>query len=173
FAVAAHLDPEILVVDEVLAVGDVEFQKKSLGKMQEVAGHGRTVLFVSHNVGAIARFCTHGLLLNCGRVAALGDLDGVIAQYVSGITSSYSITFPENGMRPSIIEIHVDRQAIFARDLVVDISFTSPWPIQNPIGGILLRTHAGEPVWGSNSRFHPNAGQAKAQARGVLRCEAR
>src|SRR2546426_9141127 len=67
FAVAAHLEPEILVVDEVLAVGDVEFQKKCLGKMQDVAGHGRTVLFVSHNVAAIENLCTRAIRLEAGR----------------------------------------------------------------------------------------------------------
>ena len=63
FAVAAHLDPEILVVDEVLAVGDVEFQKKCLGKMGDVAGEGRTVLFVSHNMGAIRSLCERTILM--------------------------------------------------------------------------------------------------------------
>jgi len=173
FAVAAHLEPEILIVDEVLAVGDAEFQKKCLGKMREVAATGRTVLFVSHNMAAIGRLCTRGLLLSGGCVAACGDAEAVVGEYASDVQPSYSITFPEDGRRPSIIEIHVDRQAIVAHDLVVDISFTSPWPIQNPIGGIVLRTRAGEPVWGSNNRFHPSAGQPKAQARGVLRCEAR
>src|SRR6202042_1892745 len=63
FAVAAHLEPEILVVDEVLAVGDAEFQKKCLGKMDEVAGHGRTVIFVSHNMSAIQNLCSKAVLL--------------------------------------------------------------------------------------------------------------
>src|SRR6185503_10182322 len=63
FAVAAHLEPEILIVDEVLAVGDAEFQKKCLGKMREVARGGRTILFVSHNHSAIRSFCSHGLVL--------------------------------------------------------------------------------------------------------------
>ena len=71
FAVAAHLEPEILIVDEVLSVGDAEFQKKSLGKMQDVAGHGRTVLFVSHNMGAVSRLCRQVLLLQAGRVTGL------------------------------------------------------------------------------------------------------
>jgi lipopolysaccharide transport system ATP-binding protein len=173
FAVAAHLEPEILIIDEVLAVGDFEFQKKCLGKMSEVSNRGRTVLFVSHNMAAVGRLCTRGLLLSGGCVAACGDAEAVVGEYASDVQPSYSITFPENGTRPSITEIQVDQQAIVAHDLVVDISFTSPWPIQNPIGGIVLRTRAGEPVWGSNSRFHPSAGQAKAQVRGVLRCEAR
>src|SRR5438105_11584117 len=68
FAVAAHLDPEILLIDEVLAVGDAEFQKKCLGKMQDVAGHGRTVLFVSHNMGAVSSLCRTCILLKNGSI---------------------------------------------------------------------------------------------------------
>lgn len=69
FAVAAFLEPEILVVDEVLAVGDAEFQKKAIGKMQDVSkGEGRTVLFVSHNMGSMQRLCSRGVLLEMGRL---------------------------------------------------------------------------------------------------------
>ncbi len=81
FAVAAHLDPEILVVDEVLAVGDAEFQRKCLGKMQDVASHGRTVLFVSHNMGAIERLCTKAVYLSNGEVHFFGDVRGATAKY--------------------------------------------------------------------------------------------
>ena len=70
FAVAAHLEPEILLVDEVLAVGDLEFQRKCLGKMQEVGQGGRTVLFVSHNMAAITRLCPRTLLLRRGHLVA-------------------------------------------------------------------------------------------------------
>ena len=83
FAVAAHLEPEILVVDEVLAVGDAGFQKKCLGKMQDVAGHGRTVLFVSHNMPAVERLCSRALLLNKGRTQYCGDVPSVISSYLS------------------------------------------------------------------------------------------
>jgi lipopolysaccharide transport system ATP-binding protein len=82
FAVAAHLEPEILVVDEVLAVGDAEFQKKCLGKMRDVAGHGRTVLFVSHNMAAVRALCAKSLLLSSGRLSAAGDTSAVILKYV-------------------------------------------------------------------------------------------
>jgi lipopolysaccharide transport system ATP-binding protein len=81
FAIAAHLEPEILVVDEVLAVGDAEFQKKCLGKMQDVAGHGRTVLFVSHNVGAVQSLCTTGLFLVSGAVEARGEISATLDAY--------------------------------------------------------------------------------------------
>jgi len=84
FAVAAHLQPEILVVDEVLAVGDASFQKKCLGKMQNVASGGRTVLFVSHNMAAITRLCSRGILLSQGRVLADGPIAKVAATYAGG-----------------------------------------------------------------------------------------
>ena len=84
FAVAAHLDPEILIVDEVLAVGDAEFQKKCLGKMREVsAGGHRTVLFVSHNMAAVAALCQRVVLLSAGQIAADGTPGDVIARYAA------------------------------------------------------------------------------------------
>ena len=81
FAVAAHLEPEILLVDEVLAVGDAAFQKKCLGKMEDVAGQGRTVFFVSHNTQAVRQLCTRGILLERGRVVSDGPTDSVMAVY--------------------------------------------------------------------------------------------
>ena len=82
FAVAAHLEPEILIVDEVLAVGDADFQKKCLGKMQQVAqGQGRTVLFVSHNMGAVRALCQHAVLLQSGSLIAMGSSAAIIDQY--------------------------------------------------------------------------------------------
>lgn len=84
FAVAAHLDPEILIVDEVLAVGDAEFQKKAIGKMQDVShGQGRTVLFVSHNMGSIKALCKHSILLENGRLKYYDETPQVISQYLS------------------------------------------------------------------------------------------
>ncbi len=83
FAIAAFLEPDILVVDEVLAVGDAEFQKKAIGKMQDVSkGEGRTVLFVSHNMGSVRRLCTKGLLLEMGRVKYRGEISSVINRYL-------------------------------------------------------------------------------------------
>lgn len=83
FSVAAHLDPEILIVDEVLAVGDSQFQKKCLGKLDDVARGGRTVLFVSHNMAAIQRLCTSAMLLDGGRIVRTGDVRSVVAGYLS------------------------------------------------------------------------------------------
>jgi lipopolysaccharide transport system ATP-binding protein len=82
FAVAAHLNPEILIVDEVLAVGDAEFQRKCLGKMHDVARSGRTVLFVSHNMQAVALLCNKGIFLQDGRLTYFGNVQGAINEYL-------------------------------------------------------------------------------------------
>jgi lipopolysaccharide transport system ATP-binding protein len=97
FSVAAHLEPEILIIDEVLAVGDAEFQKKCLGKMGEVAARrGRTVLFVSHNLSAVGSLCKSGLLLDRGCVLCAGEARNVVASYVQSNTtiSRYERTKP-------------------------------------------------------------------------------
>lgn len=94
FAVAAHLDPEILVVDEVLAVGDAEFQKKAIGKMQDVShGEGRTVLFVSHNMAAVRSLCKKGLVLRNGRVEYTGTADECVSHYLADSSVSEMISF--------------------------------------------------------------------------------
>lgn len=90
FAVAAHLEPEILVVDEVLAVGDADFQKKCLGKMGAVAREGRTVLFVSHNMGAIKSLCSHAISIECGTVDLTGEPEKVVANYLARIIETTS-----------------------------------------------------------------------------------
>jgi len=98
FAVAANLEPEILVVDEVLAVGDAAFQKKCMGKMQDVAcGEGRTVLFVSHNIGAVASLCSRGLVLRNGLLKMAGDIQTAIHEYLTdGLDQGYEVRFPAN-----------------------------------------------------------------------------
>src|SRR5258707_11613927 len=84
FAVAAQMEPEILIVDEVLAVGDVHFQRKCLGKLDDVARSGRTVLFVSHNMAAIQRLCTSAMLLQHGKLVRVGDVRSTVAAYLGG-----------------------------------------------------------------------------------------
>jgi lipopolysaccharide transport system ATP-binding protein len=92
FAVAAHLEPEILVVDEVLAVGDLAFQAKCLGKMQDVSKSGRTVIFVSHNMGAVSSLCQTALWIDNGNVLKSGTADEVIGYYLKTQSSLYSVT---------------------------------------------------------------------------------
>lgn len=95
FAVAAHLDPEILVVDEVLAVGDAQFQKKCLGKMGDVAHEGRTVLFVSHNMAAVQQLCQNGMVLNEGKVNFQGDIRSTINHYVQDVKTVQTLNLAE------------------------------------------------------------------------------
>ena len=97
FAVAAHLDPEILIVDEVLAVGDAEFQKKCLGKMSGLAGEGRTVLFVSHNMGSINELCEKTILLSDGKITDIGPSSKIIERYLQDeISYSKKVTGSDN-----------------------------------------------------------------------------
>ena len=92
FAVAAHLEPEILIVDEVLAVGDAEFQKKCLGKMKDVATAGRTVLFVSHHMQSVSVLCQKAIFLEKGRLTYLGPVSGGIDRYVKSFEKSAIVT---------------------------------------------------------------------------------
>jgi lipopolysaccharide transport system ATP-binding protein len=99
FAVAAHLEPEILMIDEVLAVGDMSFQSKCLGKMEAIAGEGRTVLFVSHNLPAIKSLCNRAILIDQGVIEKEGDASSVVEYYLLGKQPKGQIVWPE-GERP-------------------------------------------------------------------------
>ena len=132
FAVAAHLEPEILIVDEVLAVGDAAFQKKCLGKMGDVAKEGRTVLFVSHNMSAIKNICQTGMILENGKVRFKGDINHVIQEYLVTLDSDFScseLIFPEDNLKPlQIIKAKIlggaerDNHFIVSEELNIEIS---------------------------------------------------
>ena len=132
FAVAAHLEPEILVVDEVLAVGDAEFQRKAIGKMNSLSkGEGRTVLFVSHNMASVKSLCTSGIVLENGRVVFEGGIDECVERYHDGI-SSYDSFFKRDDskllseMAIDKIEIKDDRNKLkstFCFDEKISIDF--------------------------------------------------
>ena len=97
FSVAAHLEPDILVVDEVLAVGDLEFQNKCIGKMSEVSKSGRTVIFVSHNMQAVGKLCTKGIYLKNGKLQSAGDIEDVLEDYITSIgTDNFYYKNPKN-----------------------------------------------------------------------------
>ncbi len=89
FSVAAHLEPDILIIDEVLAVGDARFQKKSLGKMEDVSREGRTILFVSHNMDAVEKLCNRGILLEQGRIVMDDDINEVVRNYIENAMSDF------------------------------------------------------------------------------------
>jgi lipopolysaccharide transport system ATP-binding protein len=107
FAVAAHLEPEILIIDEVLAVGDAEFQKKCLGKMKDVSVEGRTVLFVSHNMAAVKSLCTHGIVLMNGKLRFDGDATSAVSYYLKGGEENLqnSKTFQNIGLE-GVFQLH-------------------------------------------------------------------
>lgn len=172
FAVAAHLEPEILIVDEVLAVGDAEFQKKSLSKISKISGLGRTILFVTHNLSVVTSLCESGILLEMGRVAYNGPINQAVQSYRALPSESSSAVFPVIPDAPSIIAVSIDTQPLRRGDLSVSIEFTSPYPLRNPMGGIVVSSTTGLPIWGSNGRFHPNPGNDLFSDNGILICEA-
>ncbi|MFM1748218.1 MAG: hypothetical protein RLZZ188_1884 [Verrucomicrobiota bacterium] len=159
FAVAAHLEPEILIVDEVLAVGDAQFQAKCLGKMQDVARNsGRTVLFVSHNLYSLRPLCHRGLLLKSGRVIDGGPIDQVLALYQhQQPKAAAAVDFPANPLAPSITRIEVDQAELGAGNLSVHVYFRSPIPLRPPVLGVIISTQESRPLFGANMRTHPSA----------------
>lgn len=129
FAVAAHLDPEILIIDEVLAVGDAAFQKKCLGKMKEVSGEeGRTVLFVSHNMSVVSSLCNNGLLIKHGETKWNGTISGAIEKYFEDIEvkSSYSFT-PVEDIEACVLQIVITN---VNDEPVTTISFGEHWKVR-------------------------------------------
>jgi lipopolysaccharide transport system ATP-binding protein len=104
FAVAAHLEPDVLLVDEVLAVGDIAFQRKCLGAMQNLAGRGRTVILVSHNMGAIQRLCTRGIVVDGGAISFIGETPDAISSFLSSI-SNLSEAMPMSGPLREVITV--------------------------------------------------------------------
>jgi lipopolysaccharide transport system ATP-binding protein len=129
FAVAAHLEPEILIVDEVLAVGDAEFQKKCLGKMGEVAKSGRTVLFVSHNMAAIRQLCEVGVLLNAGTIYKQGDITSITSEYDKISTSSLSNLWINNNSYDQHEEACIEMIEVIDKDCKQRSNFLSSEPI--------------------------------------------
>ena len=138
FAVAAHLEPEILLVDEVLAVGDVQFQKKCLGKMREVSREGRTVLFVSHNMGAVVGLCSRGLLLSMGGIERAGNISEVVAKYLQLRSEQEVVVLLHDEPRSSWLK--GDARLLWAR--LANPERTRAWSV--PFGAIIRLTVAFE-----------------------------
>jgi len=174
FAVAAHLDPEILLVDEVLAVGDSAFQQKCLGKIESVtAREGRTVVFISHNMDALLNLCNRGILLSDGKVVHEGSIKDVVERYFSASSLSARAEFEPRPDQPSIASVALDEQALSAGDLVVDVSFVSPFPLAPPVPGIVVTSSFGTPVYGSNPRIHPQHYARQPVKAGTVRLTAK
>jgi lipopolysaccharide transport system ATP-binding protein len=171
FAVAANLESEIMLVDEVLAVGDSQFQKKCLGKMEQVAANnGRTVLFVSHNAGAISALCSSGILLQSGRYAAGGEIRDVLRKYAAD-GSRELIEFVGDARKPCITSVAIDQKSLAHGDFILEVSFSSPFPLNPPIVGIVVSNSLGVPVFGSNPLMHPKGFSPKALTCGIARIQ--
>ena len=141
FAVAAHLEPEILIVDEVLAVGDAEFQKKCLGKMDQVSRQGRTVLFVSHNLGAVTRLCPRTIWLRAGTLEVDGPSGEVVTQYQMR-TIQGSAEWVQSG-RASGQDVAFSRVAVLNRDGLLVTAFCGDEPVSVEISYVVHRPLAG------------------------------
>ncbi|MEI8294335.1 MAG: polysaccharide ABC transporter ATP-binding protein [bacterium] len=171
FAVAAHLEPEILIVDEVLAVGDAEFQKKCLGKMKDVVGHGRTILFVSHNMTAVAALCKSGIYMKNGTVNLAGSIDSVIKRYIeeSSVGEDSSIEelrLPGMGQDLAFTSIEMSQQqtnVFYGSPLVFDLEIQSKKDFDNVSVASSIMNRSGICVGTlfSPVRFNVKAGEKK------------
>jgi lipopolysaccharide transport system ATP-binding protein len=181
FAVAAHLEPEILVVDEVLAVGDAEFQKKCLGKMEDVAAkEGRTVLFVSHNMGAIKKLCMRSLLISQGKLQYYTDTDTVIKHYFSDDQGSEGYIEWEQNEAPRSPNFRFTKAYILDKDKEITSSIDCCQPfsivveyeILTPLNGVrvgfALQNSEGIMLCGSND---PDAWNKPSEQFGHYRIE--
>ncbi len=173
FSVAAHLNPEILVVDEVLAVGDMAFQKKCLGKMSEVSQGGRTVIFVSHNMAAVQNLCQRGVVLSNGKVLFNGGSEDAIQQYlhsVAGTAAQGHVIDLANAprtakkIRPKLLErmeFYTDSDRVMpgtmpmGAALKMRVNFNFPEPVENFDVGIGFDNVYGQRVFTAHSSFEP------------------
>ncbi|RZJ83012.1 MAG: ABC transporter ATP-binding protein [Chryseobacterium sp.] len=172
FAVAAHLESEILIVDEVLAVGDAEFQKKCLGKMSDVSkGEGRTVLFVSHNMGSILQLCNQGILLSQGKVLFSGSALESADQYLSKeiLYSNSILGANQDYGYPSLISVSVSESDLRDNKFVLTAKFKSPVEMNDPTLGIVVYNYLNQPIFGTNSRFHKRGYISKKCFEGTLK----
>jgi len=180
FAVAAHLEPEILLVDEVLAVGDAAFQKKCMGKMNDVARQGRTVLFVSHNMGAVTRLCNRAVWLDQGSFALEGSAEEVVSRYLrEGITSQAERVWPDDARpgddiaRLCAVRLMQDGQLSSALDITKPFELEVEFEVMRHVAelaiGMIVLSSDGEPLLHSSDLL---SGMQKncERARWVSRC---
>ena len=170
FAVAAHLEPEILIVDEVLAVGDAPFQKKCLGKMKNVASGGRTILFVSHNLGAVSNLCDRGIYLKRGELIEDAPIQDALATYVKE-SRTHRLELPVGSNQPRIVDVRVDQEKLVQGILMVMIDFDSPFPLEPPIGGVTVSDIREVPIFGTNARMHSDGFAPQSASRGTIYLE--
>ena len=162
FSVAAFLEPEILIIDEVLAVGDAEFQKKCLRKMEDVSKSGRTILFVSHNMAAVQNLCNKGIVLNAGKIHHEGSTKDSIQAYIRLIENTtptgISVIIPEKSKIVSRIELFCDglplSSAYMGCDLEVRVFFRADQPLDFPGLGVIFYDFQGEAMLAVNNKHY-------------------
>jgi lipopolysaccharide transport system ATP-binding protein len=168
FAIAAHLEPEILIVDEVLAVGDAQFQKKCLNKVSEVTRGGeRTVLFVSHNSAALQSICDTGIWLNRGQLAGQGLINECLSAYLKTGEQQADFQAPTED-KPHITSVRVNPQALSEGRVEVEVGFKSPFPLAPPVVGVTISTKFGMPISGSNGRMAGDSWRPQPTRAGVV-----
>lgn len=156
FSVAAHLDADVLLVDEVLAVGDAEFQKRCIGKMQEVAASGRTVVFVSHNMTAIGQLCTSGILLTQGRVTAAGSLSHVVQTYMDDLFDTQAEAGDDDTrvwVSTEVDGVESQRMWKHGSQLTVKVKVWTKQAIQRPAVDLYFHSSAGRMIFARSDRF--------------------
>lgn len=180
FGVAAHLEPEILLIDEVLAVGDASFQKRCLGKMGEVARAGRTVVFVSHNMAAIESLCNSCLIIKGGRAEAIGSPTEMVSRYMTselvdrgGVRDLTSHPGRSNRSTPLLTSVKLVAQAEgsakMGAALAVQASFAAPHAIR-PIFAVTVKSAHGAPLFGVSNRWTRQGFSGPALASGTITC---
>lgn len=179
FAVAAFLEPEILVIDEVLAVGDAEFQKKCLGKMEDVSKSGRTILFVSHNMSAVESLCNKSILLKNGQLHFSGSSADVIQQYMNlmegqSLDHTGVISFDEGASSKAVrkIEIFCDGRksgtAYMGCQLEIRVHFKSNDELEAPILGVILKDSYNIPIIGVNNKHYTGSITSQSVSEGYI-----
>ena len=160
FAVAAHLSAEILLVDEILAVGDIEFQKKCLGKMNEVSRSGRTVLFVSHNLGSVQQLCNKAVVLHKGKIKYFGQVEEAIERYINQkeiVTNNDSSRFKNRAIQSvKLLNSKGEESSRFSArtGMRVQISFSADHPLKLPVIGINIKDKYNVALIGVNNRHY-------------------
>lgn len=174
FAVAAHLEPEILIVDEVLAVGDAAFQKKCLGRMENLARSGRTVLFVSHNMDAVRSLCDRAILLEEGKIEADGNVDSVVEEYFQRFAAGHGQR--RRGAEGLAIERvvlkdgcgHETREFCPGEDLTVEIKFDAQDCLEEPYFIVVVKGHKGN-CFTANMQLDGNRPDV-VHGKGIISC---
>jgi lipopolysaccharide transport system ATP-binding protein len=183
FSVAAHLETDILLVDEVLAVGDQAFQQKCLTRIDAISRTGRTVLFVSHNMATIERLCERCILLSEGRLVADGDPADVVGEYQSAAvdltarTDLRSHSGRAKGKVPIMTEVSLANQLGEATaclrmqaGLSVHVRLSGLASPMRPVLGVVVKTALGAPVFGANNKFLPGPHAVEAISEGTITC---